>query len=169
MRSRFSTALVVLAFLSPSQADEPARPNILWLSSEDHGPQLGCYGDAFASTPNVDRLAARGVIYTHAWSCAPVCAPARTTLISGLYAPSTGGEHMRSLVPYPAGKQMFPQHLRAAGYYCTNNAKTDYNLAQPGKVWDASSRQAHCYGMSRSSMKTSRRATDRSFVACRPQ
>src|SRR5438876_6433593 len=60
-----------------------------------------------------------------------------------MYAPSTGAEHMRSMVPYPAGKQMFPQLLRAAGYYCTNNVKEDYNLAKPGKVWDESSRNAH--------------------------
>jgi uncharacterized sulfatase len=119
------------------------RPNILWLTSEDHGPHMGCYGDRYATTPNVDALAAKGMIYTRAWSCAPVCAPARTTLISGMYPPSTGSEHMRSMVAYPDGKQMFPQLLRAAGYYCTNNAKEDYNLAQPGRVWDESSRQAH--------------------------
>lgn len=64
------------------------RPNILWLTSEDHGPHMGCYGDRVASTPNVDRLAARGMIYTRAWSYAP----ARTTLNSGLYATSTGAE-----------------------------------------------------------------------------
>src|SRR2546430_17558558 len=73
-----------------------ARPNIFWISSEDHGPHMGCYGDKFASTPNVDKLAARGMIYTHVWSCAPVCAPARTTIISGMYPPATGAEHMRS-------------------------------------------------------------------------
>ena len=93
-----------------------SRPNILWITSEDHGVEMGCYGDKYATTPNVDQLAARGMIYTRAWSCAPVCAPARTTLISGMYAQSTGGEHMRSLVPYPAGKQMYPQLLREAGY-----------------------------------------------------
>jgi len=124
-------------------ADATARPNILWITSEDHGPHMGCYGDTFATTPNVDKLAAKGMIYTHAWSCAPVCAPARTTLISGMYAPSTGGEHMRSLVPYPAGKQMYPQLLREAGYYCSNNAKEDYNLGKPGKVWDDSSKKGH--------------------------
>lgn len=140
--------LVALSFLthfyslitSCSAAD---RPNILWISSEDHGPHMGCYGDKYATTPNVDALAARGMIFRHAWSCAPVCAPARTTLISGLYPPSTGGEHMRSMVPLPAGFQMFPQFLREAGYYCSNNAKEDYNLAKPGKVWDDSSGKAH--------------------------
>ena len=124
-------------------ADGSARPNILWLTSEDHGVEMGCYGDKFATTPNVDRLAARGMIYTRAWSCAPVCAPSRTTLISGMCAQSIGSEHMRSLVPYPAGKQMYPQLLRATGYYCSNNSKEDYNLANPGKVWDDSSKKAH--------------------------
>ena len=119
------------------------KPNILWLTSEDHGPHMGCYGDTYATTPNVDALAAKGLLYAHCWSNAPVCAPARTTLISGLYATSTGGEHMRSMVPFPAGKKMYPQLLREAGYYCTNNAKEDYNLAKPGKVWDESSRKAH--------------------------
>ena len=82
---------------------EPARPNILWITSEDHGPHMGCYRDTYATTPNVDRLAARGMIYLHAWSCAPVCAPARTTIISGMYPTATGAEHMRSRVPYPRG------------------------------------------------------------------
>jgi len=137
--------LLVLGGAMPSfAADGPApRPNILWLTSEDHGPHMGCYGDRYATTPNVDALAAKGMLYTRAWSNAPVCAPARTTLISGMYPPSTGSEHMRSMVPFPAGKQMFPQLLREAGYYCTNNVKEDYNLSQPGRVWDESSRQAH--------------------------
>jgi uncharacterized sulfatase len=135
------SALVVLLLTGVGRAAD--RPNILWLTSEDHGPQMGCYGDQFATTPNVDRLAARGMIYLHCWSCAPVCAPARTALISGLYPPSTGSEHMRSLVAYPAGMRMFPQFLREAGYYCTNNSKEDYNLAQPGRVWDESSAKAH--------------------------
>jgi uncharacterized sulfatase len=126
-----------------AQAAGGSQPNILWLTSEDHGPHLGCYGDRLATTPNVDALAARGVLYRHCWSNAPVCAPARTTLVSGLYASSTGAEHMRSMVAYPRGKQMYPQFLREAGYYCTNNAKEDYNLAKPGKVWDESSKKAH--------------------------
>ncbi len=119
------------------------HPNILWISSEDHGPHMGCYGDAYATTPNIDRLAAKGMLYRRVWSCAPVCAPARTTIISGMYPPSTGSEHMRSLVAFPAGKKMFPQFLREAGYYCTNNVKEDYNLAKPGQVWDESSKNAH--------------------------
>jgi arylsulfatase A-like enzyme len=124
-------------------AADAIRPNILWITSEDHGPHMGCYGDAYATTPNIDALAAKGLTYLHCWSNAPVCAPARTTLISGLYPPSTGGEHMRSMVPYPAGKKMYPQYLREAGYYCTNNSKEDYNIANPGPVWNESSGKAH--------------------------
>lgn len=134
--------LVLLAFTA-GLVRAAERPNILWLTSEDHGIEMGCYGDSFATTPNVDKLAARGMIFTRVWSCAPVCAPSRTTLISGMYATSTGSEHMRSLVPYPTGKQMYPQLLRDAGYYCSNNNKEDYNLAKPGKVWDDSSKKAH--------------------------
>jgi len=133
---------VALARLPDASAATP-RPNILWLTSEDHGPQLGCYGDQYATTPNIDRLAAHGVLYTHVWSCAPVCAPARTTLISGLYACSLGAEHMRSMVVFPAGIPVFTQLLRGAGYYCTNNAKEDYNVTQRGPLWDESSKQAH--------------------------
>jgi uncharacterized sulfatase len=124
-------------------ADDVARPNIVWITSEDNGPQLGAYGDRFATTPHLDQLAARGVIYRHAWSNAPVCAPARTTIISGVYPPATGAEHMRSQTRLPAEMQMFPELLRQAGYYCTNNSKEDYNLQKTGKVWDESSPRAH--------------------------
>lgn len=148
MRLSFTLALLAVtapAGLTADPASQPAPklPNILWLTSEDHGPQMGCYGDTLATTPNVDALAAKGMIFTHAWSCAPVCAPARTTIISGLYPPATGSEHMRSMLPFPKDRQMFPQLLRAAGYYCSNHAKEDYNLAKPGKVWDDSSAKGH--------------------------
>ncbi len=106
-----------------SAAADAARPNILWITSEDHGPHMGCYGDAYATTPNVDALAKRGLLFTKCWSNAPVCAPARTTIITGMYPTSLGAEHMRSMVPFPAGKKMFPQFLREAGYYCTNNCE----------------------------------------------
>lgn len=135
--------LRVAAGLLALAAGAAERPNILWLTSEDHGPQLGCYGDANARTPKIDALAAQGMRFRHVWSCAPVCAPARTTLITGQYAPSLGAEHMRSLVALPAELTLFPQLLREVGYYCANNAKEDYNVAAAGRTWDASSRQAH--------------------------
>ncbi|MCF7973240.1 MAG: sulfatase-like hydrolase/transferase [Phycisphaerae bacterium] len=119
------------------------RPNILWITCEDTGPELGCYGDAYADTPNLDRFATQAMRYKVAWSTAPVCAPARTTLISGVYPPSSGAEHMRSQVALPSFMRLYPQFLSEAGYYCTNNSKTDYNVPERGKVWDESSNKAH--------------------------
>jgi len=141
MITRLFSLSLVLSFWLPSFAVE--KPHILWLTSEDHGPEMGCYGDLVARTPNVDALAAKGMLFKKAWSVAPVCAPARTAIISGMYPSSSGGLHMRSMVPMPAGTQMYPQFLRSAGYYCTNNSKTDYNVSVEGEVWDESSNQAH--------------------------
>ncbi|MCY3970078.1 MAG: sulfatase-like hydrolase/transferase [Acidobacteria bacterium] len=141
-------ALLLLASPGPVLAQPPdlPAPNILWVSSEDNGPHLGAYGDDYATTPNLDRLADRGLVYRNAWSTVPVCAPARTTIISGLYPSSTGAQHMRSQSRLPEGFRFFPQVLREEGYYVTNNAKEDYNLAKPGgqgAVWHESSREAH--------------------------
>ena len=121
----------------------PAKPNILWITSEDNGPQIGAYGDAYATTPNLDALAGKGFRYRIAWSNGPVCGASRTALITGVYPESTGGEHMRSAVGLPAKLKLYPTLLREAGYYVTNNAKTDYNYPEVGPVWDASSGTAH--------------------------
>ncbi|MFP6596081.1 MAG: sulfatase-like hydrolase/transferase [Candidatus Hydrogenedentota bacterium] len=119
------------------------RPNILWITSEDNGPHLGSYGDANAVTPHLDALATGGTIYLNAWSTLPVCAPARTAIITGMYPSSIGAEHMRSMALLPPGIRLFPEYLRDAGYYCTNNNKEDYNVPSNDEVWDESSRQAH--------------------------
>ena len=110
------------AFALPDD-DKPSLPNVLWLSTEDIGPQLPCYGDTTATTPRLDAMAAQGLTYDIAWSNYPVCAPARTTIISGMYAGTLGAGNMRSRVKLPANTKLFPQYLRAAGYYCTNNSK----------------------------------------------
>lgn len=134
---------LVLISSAASQAFAADLPNILWITSEDNGPHIGAYGDRFADTPNIDSLAGKGVIYKTAWSNAPVCAPARTTIISGIYPTSMGAQHMRSFVPVPDSIQMYPQILRQLGYYCTNNSKEDYNLKLDTQIWDESSRKAH--------------------------
>ena len=136
-------AVFFTASYQAAQCEETSRPNILWITCEDMGPHLGCYGDTYANTPNLDQLAAKGTIYTRAWSTAPVCAPARTAIISGMYPSTTGSEHMRSLLPHGTGLKFYPQFLREIGYYCTNNSKEDYNLEKPGQVWDESSGKAH--------------------------
>ena len=120
------------------------QPNILWITSEDNGPHLGCYGDAYAVTPNLDALAASGMIYLNASSNAPVCAPARTAIITGVHPTSTGSQHMRSSVPIPETLRCYPELLREAGYYCTNHTKQDYNLkVRDRTLWDDSDKQAH--------------------------
>lgn len=141
-------ACAALALLSvpiaPATAQE--RPNILWLSSEDNGPQLGAYGDRYSTTPTLDALAAKGMRFTRAWAAAPVCAPSRTAIITGVLQQTTGGMHMRSEVPLGAPVGMFPSLLRQAGYYATNNVKEDYNHPTPAGVWDESSATAHWRG-----------------------
>ena len=136
--------LVGSSLLTPLEDIAAAdSPNILWITSEDHGPEMGCYGDKLAVTPNVDALAKRGMMFKFAWSCAPVCAPARTAIITGMYPPSVGGQHMRSMVQLPKYVQFYPFYLQQAGYYTTNNSKQDYNVFKENQGWNASSRNAH--------------------------
>lgn len=135
----------------------PDRPNILWISLEDTTPRFGCYGDPIARTPNIDRLAAGGCRFPNAFSTAGVCAPSRSAIITGMYQTSIGTHHMRtghtnrntpnmptpySAVPPPYVKT-FTEYLRGAGYYCTNNSKTDYQFTPPITAWDDNSNQGH--------------------------
>lgn len=135
-----------------------ARPlNILWISLEDTTPRFGCYGDPLARTPNLDRLAAEGTIFRNAFSTAGVCAPSRVSIITGMYAPSIGAQHMRTATSNPASPGMpgpyeavpphyvkcFTESLRMAGYYCSNNGKTDYQFNSPVTAWDDNTSQAH--------------------------
>lgn len=121
-------------------------PNILWIVSEDNSAYFtGCYGNSFATTPNIDRLAGEGFLYTHAYCTNAVSAPSRNTIITGVYSSSNGNENMRSYYPKSADVHTYPEYLRKAGYYCTNNAKTDYNSDSivPSEIWDESSNKAH--------------------------
>lgn len=133
------------------------RPNILWISFEDTNPFYGCYGDSVARTPNVDQLAADGCRWPNAFSTAGVCAPARSAIITGMYAISIGTHHMRTThvndefpempTPYlaviPPEVKCFSEYLRAAGYFCTNNKKTDYQFEPPITAWNELGSQAH--------------------------
>jgi uncharacterized sulfatase len=121
----------------------PHRPNILWISCEDHGPDMPFYGDPHSYMPNLSRLAEEGCVFERAFSTAPVCAPSRSTIITGVQAVTIGSQHMRSNVPLPDYIQLFPAYLRQAGYYCTNNSKTDYNFDVPKNAWDENSGKAH--------------------------
>lgn len=151
----------------PAESMNAEQPNILWLVAEDVCPDLGCYGHSDAITPNLDRLAAEGTRFSNAFSFSPVCSPARSCLITGMYPTSLGSQHLRSEVPRPAYIKCFTEYLRDAGYYCFNGfslkdeqhgtlsdegyqTKFDYNFTAPSEfaigghedlrpAWDAAS------------------------------
>jgi N-sulfoglucosamine sulfohydrolase len=143
-------------------------PNIVWLTVEDMSPWIGPYGDDTVPTPHLDRLAREGVVYENAFATSPVCAPARSSLITGMFCTRIGTMHMRNNLHRPAAVggdgdaskpasgdipayegvppafvRCFPERLRAADYYCTNNSKKDYQFQEPVTVWDESSESAH--------------------------
>ncbi len=134
--------LAVFAGFSAVEAAE-TRPNILWLSTEDISDHLNCYGHPQAQTPALDKLAREGVRYTQAFTIAGVCAVNRSGMITGVYPVSIGTQHMRCRAKLPEQMRCFPAYLRDAGYYCTNNSKTDYNFKHDRGTWDESSRKAH--------------------------
>ena len=163
---RFASFLAIVLAFGSDRASVHAQtpPNVVWLTVEDMSPWLACYGDDTVATPNLDRLAAESVRYTNAFATSPVCAPARSSLITGVYATRMGTMHMRTGNPSeaalardpsaydgipsyegvpPEHVRCFPELLRAAGYHCTNAAKTDYQFAAPATVWDASRGKAH--------------------------
>lgn len=145
------------------------RPNILWIVAEDMSPNIPSFGDSTVVTPNLSRLAAEGVCYDNFFTPHPVCAPARASIITGMYANSIGASHMRTgpwfsdtvseetianykslpkeNIPYeavpPPEIKMFTEYLRTAGYYCTNNKKEDYQFRKTMTAWDESSDKAH--------------------------
>jgi len=156
--------LLGLLLLLAAPADAAERPNILWVTVEDMSPRLASYGDETVSTPRLDRLAAEGVRYTRAFGVYGVCAPNRHALILGMYPTSTGAMAMRTwkrtsaldqitdpellAIPTyeatpPPEARCFPEYLRGAGYFCTNNAKTDYQFQDPVTAWDESGAEAH--------------------------
>ena len=139
-------AIIALAFLAFGfTKKDPGLPNILWITSEDNSPLLGCYGDEFATTPHLDQLASEGFLYTNAYANTPVCAPARNTILTGVYACSNGNEQMRSAYQKSETVRFYTEFLQSKGYYCTNNSKTDYNTKpfDLKVMWDENGRNAH--------------------------
>src|SRR5688572_310965 len=133
--SRILCGFVLLWFAAPASAQQLAaspsstRPNIVWISNEDMSPHIGAYGDTLARTPVLDRLARESIRYERAFTTAPVCAPSRAAIITGMYQTSIGAQHMRTTEdrvpelpgPYlavpPHYVKAFPEYLRAAGYF----------------------------------------------------
>lgn len=132
-------ALLFLLVGTSAFAEED-RPNILWLTCEDNNINwVGCYGNPYAETPHIDRLAEQGVQYMHCYSNAPVCAPMRSTWITGVHAVSMGTHPMRSRYSIPHETiKYYPDLLKKVGYYVGNAKKTDYNIGgrDDKSAWD---------------------------------
>lgn len=160
MKNIFS--FLFLFFLFSFVEKTKKAPNILWITCEDMSPHLGSYGEKVAKTPHLDQLAKEGARYTNVFSTAGVCAPSRAALITGCYQTNIGAMHMRTLATsavlskedypsgyhsysavVPAGVKCFPEYLRKAGYYTTNNFKQDYQFEAPEAVWNENSNKAH--------------------------
>lgn len=143
------TALPVQA-MEKQNDNNSERPNILMIVCEDISPYLGCYGDSVAVTPNLDRFAGQAILHTDMYTCVGVSSPSRYSLITGRYASADGANYMRSnyfmkdfgVVP-PEGVKCYTEFLRMNGYYCTNNAKTDYQFPAPDAAWDEQGVKAH--------------------------
>jgi len=130
------------AIAGPTKVD---RPNILWIVSEDNNPYVGAYGDTLAHTPTIDGLAKKGLLFRNVYSNAPVCAPSRFGILTGVYPESCApANQMRATAKLPRDFRTYPELMRAAGYFCTNNAKTDYNCdVDPKAIWDNEGKAAH--------------------------
>ena len=147
-----------ILFFSSLRAQE--KPNFLWLVCEDQSLFFAPYGDSNAYTPNINQLAVDGVVFENCFTTSPVCAPSRSSLITGMYPTTIGSQNMRAYKankkgnnphnnlpfysPVPNQKvQFFTEILRANNYYCTNNSKEDYNMECSPLAWDESSQNAH--------------------------
>lgn len=141
----YTSCLFNVQLFGKHEPSSQERPNILWITCEDISPYLGCYGFDQAHTPNLDQFSERGIRFLNAYANAPVCAVARSTILTGMYASTIGTHHMRSRTILPDYIPAYPRILKEAGYYCSNNSKKDYNsnLEFDPTLWDESSAEAH--------------------------
>src|SRR5262245_31958150 len=133
----FLSLAAVLALGSPLAAAD--KPNFVFVTCEDISPNLGCYGDPDALAPNLARPASQGARFTRAFTHAPVCAPSRSGIITGMYPTTMGSHHMRSKLT--KAPPLFTDYLKKAGYtICwptgagAGIGKTDFNF-DPPKGW----------------------------------
>ncbi len=163
INDKLSAALLCLSVVPAGTANcaveqkKEERPNILCIVTEDISPYLACYGDPVAKTPNLDKFATQAIRYTNMHTTVGVSAPSRFELITGMYASALGANYMRNMptapqylpegiTPYevvpPAGIKTYTEYMRAAGYYCTNNSKTDFQFNPTPSMFDESSDSA---------------------------
>ena len=138
--------LLIFVFIISSCNEElDPKPNILWIVTEDNSLHyMNLYTKGGAEMPNISSLASEGIVFNNAFSNAPVCSVARSTIITGVYSPRIGTQYHRrmSLVKLPDDVKPLPVYLKEAGYYTSNNSKEDYNFIKDGEIWDESSGKA---------------------------
>lgn len=131
---RLLTVLACAWLASASAEAAAARPNVLFLIADDLNNFLGCYGDPRARTPNIDRLAARGVRFDRAYCQFPLCGPSRNSMLTGLHPNSTGihqnSQIFRQTIP---SQVSLSQAFRHAGYFAARLGKL-YHYNNPGSV-----------------------------------
>ena len=124
----------LLSCNSPKSFDLKKK-NILWVYLEDTAPLMGAYGETLIETPNIDKLAKNGVLYTNAFMPSPVCSPTRSTIITGVMATTLGlHNHHSSRTPeseikLPKEFKTIPEIFKKSGYFTFNNGKDDYNFS----------------------------------------
>ncbi|HEY2414952.1 MAG TPA: sulfatase [Pirellulaceae bacterium] len=120
----------IIALHPSANAADAKHPNVLFLIADDLNNLLGCYGDSRAKTPNIDRLAARGVRFDRAYCSFPLCGPSRNSFLTGLYPNTTGilanAQIFRQTIP---SQQSMPQAFRNSGYFAGRIGKLyHYNV-----------------------------------------
>lgn len=134
MPVRFAAVLPLLMIFIAAASAETKRMNVLFLISDDLNNMLGCYGDALAKTPHIDRLARRGVLFDRAYCSFPLCGPSRNSMLTGLYPNSTGilanSQIFRQTIPSHVS---LPQAFRQTGYFAGRIGKL-YHYNVPNSI-----------------------------------
>ncbi|MFN0079787.1 MAG: sulfatase-like hydrolase/transferase [Prosthecobacter sp.] len=142
-----STLLLLSSFVILHSSFAATKPNILFIAVDDLRPQLGCYGDKLIKSPNIDRIAARGIVFEKAYVQQAVCSPSRTAIMTGLRPDVTKvwdlETHFRPAQPECI---TLPQHFKANGYQCEALSKIYHKGHEDGRSWTAS----HWYPFGRS-------------------
>jgi N-sulfoglucosamine sulfohydrolase len=121
-----------MAWNYPEYLRGKRRPNVLFIASDDMRPDLGCYGDPVAKTPNLDRLASEGTVFTRAYCQQTVCSPSRTSLITGRRPDTTKvwdlHTHFRRALPDVV---TLPQYFKQRGYHARSIGKIYHGQGAP--------------------------------------
>ena len=177
---RFSIFIIVLVLFTGCLTINK-KPNIIWLVCEDQSQSFfPMYGDNTVDLPNLQELADDSVIYENMHATTPVCSPARSSIITGMYPTTLGTHNMRAYnegrstnqpkLGIPSYSPLFPYYikpfttyLRREGYYCTNNNKEDYNFKISKNAWDQTCN--YCFGKEKENIHWRNRFDNQPFFS----